>query len=70
MSSHDPGSIYEEWRKAEEGIEALEKELTAEQVVKIDLAEYQPGQPHYERLHEQIAEQQRHSWPSSLKLNV
>jgi hypothetical protein len=63
MYTHDPGAVYADWRKAEAGITALEKELVAAQVVKIDLAAYQPGQPHYERLWEQIEAARRWTWP-------
>ena len=46
--------------------EAIEKD----QVIHCDLAPYQPGHPHYESLMDQIHENQRHQWPSSLVFNV
>jgi hypothetical protein len=63
MSTHDPGAVYADWRKMEAGITALEQELAVKQVTTIDLAAYQPGQPHYERLWEQIEAARRWTWP-------
>ena len=42
----------------------LLKELEAEQIVHVDLAEYQPGQPHYELLIAAMEQQVKYQWPS------
>jgi hypothetical protein len=63
MSTHDHGTLYGHWQKMEDGITALKKELAIEQMAKIDLAAYQPGQPHFERLWEQIEAARRWTWP-------
>ena len=38
--------------------------------VHVDLSQYQPGQPQYERLMGQLAEQKRFSWPDDFVVNV
>jgi hypothetical protein len=70
MSTHDPGAVYADWRKMEAGITALEQELAVKQVTTIDLAAYQPGQPHFERLWEQIEAARRFTWPAQFTINV
>jgi len=49
--------------KMQEYETALLEELAATQVTKIDLAEYQPGQPHYEALIAAMEQQVRYQWP-------
>ena len=41
-----------------------------ESVTHVDLAEYQPGHPRYERLQEAMEMAQKYSWPSTLEVNV
>lgn len=46
------------------------EEIAAEQVRHVDLAEYQPGHPHYEALQESIRLANRFTWPKELTQNV
>lgn len=40
-----------------------------EQVKHVDLKDYQPGAPHYERLQEQMEQSQRFTFPSEYQVN-
>jgi len=68
--THDHGSLYHDWRKSEIRITELERELEREQVRHVDLADYQIGAPHYERLMEQLSLAQQFQWPSLADCNV
>ena len=70
MSSHDAGSVYRDWKKAERGITKLEQDIASEQVRHISLEQYQPGSPHYESLMAAVKRQNAYEWPAHLTINV
>lgn len=41
-----------------------------EEVTHVDLSQYQPGQPQYERLMGQLEEQRRYSQPDDIVFNL
>jgi hypothetical protein len=68
MSTH--GTMYRDWQQMDGAAQRLLGELAREQIVHVDLADYQPGQPHYERLLEAVAFHRRFTWPEQIIFNI
>ncbi len=69
MSTRPVGTLYEDWRKAESGITALQQELARDQITHpLDL--YQPGSERLEKLYTAMETAQRFSWPAHFTVNL
>lgn len=54
----------------EQGRSQVEREIERDQIIHVDLSEYQIGSPRYEQLHAAMQLNQRFQWPSNFECNV